>query len=290
MGHGAATAQGRTAPSPVNEYLVELRDRMFAHSESAGGPLAWPDVPFRWDRSGARREVSVFTDISLQEAQAHDGRKVAWMLESPGATRKEYQWLARNAHLFDRVLTFEQSLLEALPHARFSPLGGCWLAKQDWKLHSKTRNLSVIASDKRSMPGQKLRHKLISRHERAFDAILGRGYREIADKIEGLAGFRYSLAVENCRQNYYFSEKLIDCLLSGTVPIYWGCPSVGLFFDKGGIIAFQHPRELDAILKQIGPLDYERRLPAVARNLDLARRFVYPEVYVWENIRDLQSA
>jgi hypothetical protein len=272
----------------VSEVLVELRDTMFAHVESAGGPLPWPDLPFRWDRSGTRRDVAVFTDTSLLEAERrNDCCKVAWLLESPRATRPEYRWLGRSPHLFDRVLTFEQSLLERLPHAKFSPLGGCWLAKQDWRVHPKSKNLSIIASDKQDMPGQKLRHKVIQRHRAAFDAILGRGYREIGEKIEGLKDYRYSLTIENCRQNYYFSEKLIDCFLSGTVPIYWGCPSIGLFFDKEGIIAFEHPRELGLILEQIGPEDYERRLPAIRRNLELAKRFVYPETHVWENIQDL---
>ncbi len=261
---------------------------MFAHSICAGGPLPWPDLPFRWDRSGTHQEVVVFTDTSLVEAVGRsDCFKVAWMLESPRATRREYRWLWRNASAFDRVLTFEQGLLEALPHAKFCPLGGCWIAPEDWKVHQKTRNLSVIASAKRDMPGQKLRHEVIRRHSSAIDAILGRGYREIAGKIEGLGDYRYSLAIENCRQNYYFSEKLIDCLLTGTVPIYWGCPSIGLFFDKEGIIAFEHPRDLGLVLEQIGPEDYERRLPAIQRNLDLAKRYVYPEAHVWESIRDL---
>lgn len=272
----------------MSEVLIELRDTMFAHAETAGGPLPWPDLPFRWDRSGTHRDVAVFTDTSLLEAQArNDCYKIAWLLESPRATRAEYRWLARNAHLFDRVLTFEQAHFEKLPHAKFTPLGGCWLAQQDWKIHPKTKNLSIIASEKRDMPGQRLRHKVIRTHGTAFDAILGRGYREIGNKIEGLRDYRYSLTIENGRQNYYFSEKLIDCFLSGTVPIYWGCPSIGLFFDKGGIVAFEHPRDLGLILEQIGPDDYERRLPSIRKNLELAMHYVYPDICAWKNIRDL---
>jgi hypothetical protein len=272
----------------MGEIPVELWDTMFAHSVSAGGPLPWPDLPFRWDRSGERRDVTVFTDTSIHKAEQHPGPcRVAWLYESPANTRKEYRWVGRNAGLFRRVLTFDQALLETLPHAYFCPLGGCWIAPQDWKIHPKTRNLSIIASAKRYMPGQKLRHKVVGRHAAAFDAILGRGYREIAEKIEGLREYRYSVAIENARCNYYFTEKLIDCFMTGTVPIYWGCPSIALFFDPEGIITFESARGLDAILERIGPEDYARRLPAVRRNLDLARRYLYPETHVWESIRDL---
>jgi hypothetical protein len=272
----------------MSDYLVELHDTMFSHGASAGGPLPWPDLPFRWDRSGNRRQLAVYSDTSLLEAKTRqDGVTIAWLLESPRATRQEYRWVARNALLFDRVLTFEQSLLEELPNAMFTPLGGCWLLPKEWKLHAKSKNLSIIASHKRKMPGQELRHEVIRRYGERFDAVLGGGYRWIENKIEGLREYRYSMAIENCRQNYYFSEKLIDCLMSGTVPIYWGCPSIGLFFDTRGIVTFEHPRELDALLERIGPEDYERRLPAIRRNQELARRFIYPEAHVWENIRDL---
>ena len=268
--------------------LVEIRDNMFAHEESAGGPLPWPNLPFRWDRSGTRGEVTIFTDTSLLEAQWRDDCcRVAWMLESPRATRPEYRWLGRNPLLFDRVLTFEQKLLETLPHARFSPLGGCWIMRDYWGVHPKSKDLSIIASGKRDMVGQQLRHHIIQKHGSSFDAILGRGYLAIRSKIEGLREYRYSVTVENCRQNFYFSEKIIDCFVTGTVPIYWGCPSIALFFDKEGIITFEHPRDLGLILEQIGPEDYERRLPAIERNFELAKRYVCPEVYVWENIHDL---
>ena len=272
----------------MSAIQVELRDTMFPHQETAGGPLPWPDLPFRWDRSGTRREITVFTDTSLLEAETrNDCFKIAWLLESPRATRPEYRWLARNPLLFDRVLTFEQKLLETLPHARFFPYGGCGLAKEHWKVHAKTKNLSIIASEKKDMPGQKLRHKVVQKHAAAFDAIVGRGYREIADKIEGLGDYRYSVTIENCRQNFYFTEKIIDCFMSGTVPIYWGCPAIGMFFDKEGIIAFEHPRDLGLILEQIGPEDYAQRLPAIHRNFHRAQRYFYPDAYAWENIRDL---
>ena len=34
----------------------------------------------------------------------------------------------------------------------------------------------------------------------------------------------------NGRGDYEFDEKLIDCFLTGTVPIFWGCPSIDKFF------------------------------------------------------------
>ncbi|MFK5281820.1 hypothetical protein ACI3PL_19910, partial [Lacticaseibacillus paracasei] len=51
-------------------------------------------------------------------------------------------------------------------------------------------------------------------------------------------------------------EKLIDCLTTGTVPIYWGCPSIEKFFNLNGIIPFDAIDELDKILDSLNEESY----------------------------------
>jgi hypothetical protein len=46
----------------------------------------------------------------------------------------------------------------------------------------------------------------------------------------------FSFAIENCRQPYYMTEKLIDCFITGTVPIYWGADYAIDFFNPDGMI------------------------------------------------------
>ena len=82
-----------------------------------------------------------------------------------------------------------------------------------------TLSTAGVTTGKRDMPGQQLPHKIIGKHGAAFDAVLGRRYREIAEKIKGLKDCRHSLTVENGRQNFYFWGKLVDCFHTGTVPI-----------------------------------------------------------------------
>ena len=49
-------------------------------------------------------------------------------------------------------------------------------------------------------------------------------------------GYQFSIVIENSREVNYFSEKLLDCLLTYTVPIYFGCPNISDFFDTTGWI------------------------------------------------------
>jgi hypothetical protein len=46
---------------------------------------------------------------------------------------------------------------------------------------------------------------------------------ESEDKLETLSKYRYSVVIENSLE--FMSEKLIDCILAGTIPIYVGPPT-----------------------------------------------------------------
>lgn len=93
----------------------------------------------------------------------------------------------------------------------------------------------------------------------------GRDTNPISHKSQGLRRYAFSIAMENAREDYYFTEKLIDCILMGTIPIYWGCPSIGKFFDPRGILCFNSIQELKAIINSLTwPLYQQMRRHAVA--------------------------
>ena len=51
-----------------------------------------------------------------------------------------------------------------------------------------------------------------------------------------LFDWMFHIAIENVSRDDYFTEKLLDCFLTRTVPIYWGCPNISNYFDAEGII------------------------------------------------------
>lgn len=54
-----------------------------------------------------------------------------------------------------------------------------------------------------------------------------RSYRgAVANKMETLSQYRFSLCFENMPMQGYLTEKLFDCLYAGTVPIYLGAPDI----------------------------------------------------------------
>jgi hypothetical protein len=51
----------------------------------------------------------------------------------------------------------------------------------------------------------------------------------VAEKLESLAGYKFSLCFENSRFEGYVSEKIFDCFFTRTIPIYLGAPDIARY-------------------------------------------------------------
>ncbi len=93
----------------------------------------------------------------------------------------------------------------------------------------KTKPLSVVASNKAFTEGHRKRlafaHALKDHFGDRID-FYGRGFRPMADKVESLRGYRFQVVLENTILDHYFTEKISDCILAGTFPLYSGCPNL----------------------------------------------------------------
>jgi Glycosyltransferase family 10 (fucosyltransferase) C-term len=87
------------------------------------------------------------------------------------------------------------------------------------------------------MDGHKHRFSFLTELKKTVDfEWYGRGVNRIDDKWDGLAPFRYSLAFENFYSDYYWTEKLIDCFLTWTMPIYCGSQIIADFFPAESFV------------------------------------------------------
>ena len=174
---------------------------------------------------------------------------------------------------FFKVLTFSQILLNKLPNAIFHiPLTG-WV--EAINLSNKYKLVSIIASKKNQLPGQKLRHQFIKKcQERGIKLdLFGRGYREVEKKEEALSDYMFSIAIENSQETNYISEKLIDCFLQKVVPVYWGAPNIEKFFDLNGIIYCQSLDELINGTQQLSAELYNSKSVAIEKTTKLRSKY-----------------
>lgn len=267
---------------PATKKKVPLADTLFGHV---------PDDRryFDWDRNVNAYNYVFMTDASIKNHGMFNGKtKYAWMIESPEITTDEYGWLAQNATQFNKVFTFKRSLLDSDPvRFKFVPGGSCWIKEKDWGLHPKTKLVSMITSNKNFTSGHHLRHRIVQRLRSKID-LYGRGFNDIPDKIEGLKDYMFSFAIENTKEDYYFTEKLIDCFMTGTVPIYYGCPSIAQFFNPNGIIQIDNLAEAETMLNSLTPDMYQKMLPAIRDNYERCiRQFLSYEDFMYFNYPEL---
>lgn len=59
-------------------------------------------------------------------------------------------------------------------------------------------------------------------------------------KIQYLENFKFNISFENCSNNGYVTEKIIQPMFTNTIPIYWGAPDVGDDFNDKSFINYHN--------------------------------------------------
>lgn len=79
----------------------------------------------------------------------------------------------------------------------------------------------------------------------------------IKSKREYLNKFKFCIAYENMDLPGYITEKLMDCYLSNTVPIYWGSSKWSSLFPANSMICAQNFESIDALIEYIKRVDQD---------------------------------
>lgn len=262
-----------------------IHDNKFAHSYSSSG-YNKPEN-FEWSRSIPENHETVFvTDVYTADSICN--KKInAWLIEPRILEPQQYDYIEKNPEKFHKVFTYDKVLLDSYKDkCVFIPAGGCWIEKEKRDIHAKNKLLSMVISRKNFMPGHKLRHN-ISNSFKNID-YFGPDFINIPkteDKTESLKNYMFQIVIESCQMDYYFTEKIIDCFATGTVPIYWGCPSIKDFFDINGIITFNNIDELKNIIKTLDIELYRSKTQHMLNNFDLCRKYMVPDNLIYEYIK-----
>ncbi|MEO1045680.1 MAG: glycosyltransferase family 10 [Pseudomonadota bacterium] len=102
----------------------------------------------------------------------------------------------------------------------------------------KTHLLSWVTSNASIMPQHRYRLRFLQKLKQSTLPLdlYGRGFSPIADKWNGIAPYRYSIAFENAFMENYVTEKIMDCFVAETMPLYVGAPNVTDFFPKESMV------------------------------------------------------
>ena len=77
----------------------------------------------------------------------------------------------------------------------------------------------------------------------------------IEDKQKFQEQYRFSLAIENSSHSGYCTEKIVQAFASGTIPIYWGDPRVGEYFNEKAFINCNKYETIADIVGEVRRID-----------------------------------
>lgn len=214
---------------------------------------------------------------------------------------------------YDLILTFNDRVLRECPNAVFLTESACsWLPRKfgaidplgnmryengvfhknpvvmDYKgcdTSAKKFAVSFLTSSKKQFPGHILRQEIFERLPERLGELEVWKHRSppiVPDKRTVLEPYMFSIVPENSQHSGYYTEKIVDCFIAKTIPIYWGCTDIAKHFNPDGIIQFADWTELEKKLSSLTLADYANRRCAIEENFKLALKGVHQ----WDQIEN----
>lgn len=235
---------------------------------------------FEWTSSD--QPIKVFIDNAIisgtNYTKSPGEKKIAWICESRAIFHSWYcpveVWdfnLKQISESYDLIFVSDRQWVTKYPNIKFAYAGSNLPWIKNMQVYDKSKLCSIIASEKTVTFGHKLRHYMANTYKDQIDVYGGAaGSKKLnpgvqwGDKSEGLNDYMFSITIENDRYGTYFTEKLTDCFATGTIPIYWGAPDIGDYFNKDGIIELTPDFDIKSLTKEL----YQSKIEAVKDNFE----------------------
>jgi hypothetical protein len=236
-----------------------------------------------WDYNSSRNKITfsiddyIFYNLKNIDDKIHYG----WLLESKFITPDIVDFCMNNTVLlkkkYTNIFTHNTDLINLDPSFyKFCPANGTWI--DEIKLRDKTKLVSMISSNKLITSGHKKRIEIIKKYFNKVD-LYGRGFSEIQKKEQGLEDYMFSICVENGIYQSYFTEKILDCFATATVPLYVGTKDVKKYFNEDGIIFLDENFDINSLSTEL----YKGKIEAIKDNLERVKKFNVAEDWLYEN-------
>jgi hypothetical protein len=114
---------------------------------------------------------------------------------------------------------------------------------------------------------------------------------KFASVEEYMADYRYSIVIENYIDDYWFTEKILNCFANKVVPIYLGARKIDEFFNKKGIIQVDTVDELKLAVLFVTECNsekwYQERLNAICDNFNRVKQYVDFETWFFKEYGEM---
>jgi len=270
---------------------IKLIDGCFKH---IGQPhsLQGYDAPkhIEWCRDGLYKDISVYTDHFLPTGHLdnNDSRiQISWLIEPSTINTRGYAAVEVNHAHYDYIISHDRAFLSKFPKAKrvFCPASGSSLYSREWQIYPKSKKILTVVGNKKTAVGHRMRYEVVEKLGHKMD-VVGRGFKPFTPdkKAETFTPYMYQVCIHNTPVGDYWSDILLDCIATGTVPIVWGSRYLKKYFNPAGIIHFDTVEQLGNILGDLCEEDYNYRAGAIQENFDTAfKKYKVVEDYLYDN-------
>lgn len=259
---------------------INMLSRVFSHANCS---TEWK-VPkqIKWDFFSYANPISVYVDRDVEKGIKDHGngkKNFLWLLESRyfdgGAANFIKNNLDSVLESFEEIWTYDVELLSLNEKFKWCPAYGTYI--KDIFVRNKTKNISMITSNKTMTEQHKFRYNFAIGNKDKFD-LFGRGFKEIQEKEEGLNEYMFSVAIENDTYDTYFTEKILDCFATGTIPIFKGTKRIVEHFNPDGILF------LDEInLSELNTELYQSKMNSILENCQIVKQYDVLDDWIYNN-------
>jgi len=240
-------------------------------------------------------DFSLFLDTAPKSQEELSSINII-VLAEPNEYFGLHDWVIQNKNLFSVILTYNDKILNTCDNALYFPFSFTFLKQEQYETnYEKEFKLSHLCGTLLKSYGHQLRHEILDREKefkiptKFFKTIGDRHNLDTVgeDKVTVFGDAQYGIVIENFSHRGYFSEKLIDCFLMKTIPIYWGCSNIDNFFNINGIIQFHNVDDIIFYLNNIDESYYENCKDIIEENYKIALKYTNYEQRIIDQIENI---
>ena len=259
------------------------------------------------------KEVELWIDKFPKRKLSSDIKRVLLLIEPNIIRNKEKYILNGKFKDFDLILTHNENILKKCKNAILHEHGTTFIKNYNIKSEKKF-SVTTLIGGKKLTPNHLIRHELLKLKpkdylinlefynslrkpfknslfynlKKFFNKELDKNNIKLLqlhkdDKID-LFNSQFHIAIENVSTKNYFTEKIIDCFQTKTIPIYIGCINISNWFDVNGIYICKNISDIKKSLREINEKSYLSKLKSINYNFEQSNKYRSFESQLYEKI------
>lgn len=180
-----------------------------------------------------------------------------------------YEFVEKHPEKFKYIFSHDSKILK-LPNALLFNWGTIWCTADV----PKTKKISMVSSDKACCELHKVRIGLANYFDthdlgvECFGTFRGNP-ADYTSAYDAHAEFKFAIAMENYIDDYWYTEKILNCFSTKTVPIYYGARNIKKLFNPDGIIQVNDWHDIPELVKNLDvDAEYKKRKAAIDDNFE----------------------